>query len=465
MDHRRQWVFLATAVITSMALSGCGGGGDVNTSLSGVVTDADGKPVAGARVTVMGGATTSLSNGTFAINGVGVGYRTVGASVTIEGRRWSGETVVDIVKEQKNRSVNIMVSDDRYHARLTGTVIDPSGFALEGAKVFVGGPWGSTMAVTNAYGNYEVRKLTPGLTYTVTCSLAGYVNDERTVTLAANESRSLSFALSEGSFAGTIPAPQNPAAQAWTISSPITRSAGSSGYIEWLKRAYRARRGLPLEPRAVSQPAAAASRVTPEGSVIEIDLFWDYRAWDDLFGYAIKRGLSRNPTAVTAVLRDPLATAFFDVDSALTPNVTYHYTIHSLDTIGFPADGRVGPASDNVSANPLQPIAATSPGQNATVTGDPLFRWTPVSGAEAYQVIVWDRFPDLQNVNDPQGVVPLWPADMNNPGASKVHAPATSLTYSGPYLQSGRTCYWVVIAADDGEYSLSVSPIAKFIAR
>ncbi len=237
------------------------------------------------------------------------------------------------------------------------------------------------------------------------------------------------------------------------------------GHIEFLKRVYRARRQLPLEPRAAVATNSAPTRVTPEGSVIEVDLFWDYRSWEDLLGYAIKRGQSPNPTVVTAVLRDPLASSFFDTDDRLTPNVTYYYTIHSLDTIGFPADGRVGPASDTVSANPLQPIATTSPGQGASVLGDPIFRWTPVFGARTYQIVVWSRFPDLQNNNDPQGALPLWPADINNPGASKVSAPTTSLTYSGPYLQSGQTYYWVVIAADDGEYALSVSPIAKFVAR
>ncbi|MBM3496201.1 MAG: carboxypeptidase regulatory-like domain-containing protein, partial [Armatimonadetes bacterium] len=337
--------------VLAMALSGCGAGGsDPNTSLTGVVTDIDGKPVAGARVSVTGGAATSLSNGTFTVSGVGTGYRTVSASITIEGRRWSGQTVVDIVKEERNRSVNIVVSDDRYHARIVGTVIDPLGYVLEGAKVFVNGPWGSTMDVTDATGAYEVPKLTPGVTYTVSCSLAGYVNDERTVSLTASETRSVSFAVGDGTFQGTIPAPQNVAAQAWTISASVTRAAGRDpGHLAWLKRAYRQKRGLPAAPRTTP-----TTRVTPAGSVIEVDLFWDYRSWDDLFGYAVKRGTSANPSIVNAVLRDPLASSYFDVDPALTPNTTYHYTIHCLDTIGFPSDGRVGPASDNVTARPLQ---------------------------------------------------------------------------------------------------------------
>jgi hypothetical protein len=453
------WVCAAAVVA---AISGCGGGAsDPNTALTGVVTDIDGKPVAGATVSVSGGSTTSLSNGTFVMPRVATGYRTVAASITIQGRRWSGETVVDIVRDERNRSVNVVVSDDRYHARLVGAVIGPDGFAVEGAKVFVNGPWGSTMGVADAAGAYEIRKLTPGVAYTVACSLAGYVNDERSVTLSSNESRSLSFALDDGTFGGTIPAPQNAAAQAWTLSSSITRAPETNaGYVSWLKRAYRARRGLPGAPRTV-----ASSRATPAGSVIEVDLFWDYRSWDDLFGYAIKRGLSANPTFVTAVLRDPLASAYFDADTVLTPNTTYHYTLHCLDTIGFATDGRVGPASDNVTARPLEPMKTVGPSQDALVSGDPLFQWEPVAGANAYQIIVWGRFPDLQNASDPDGIEPIWPADINNPGASRVSASQTSLRYSGPYLQAGKTYYWTVVASDAGEYSLSVASIRKFHGR
>ncbi len=457
----------ASLVLLAFLLWGCGGGGsDPATRLTGVVTDVDGKPVAGASVSCSGRSTVSLSNGTFALANLPSGIRTVSASVTIEGRRYSGETRVDLSAGEKNRSVNVVVSDERYQARLTGVVIDAGGYALEGAKVFVQGPWGSTLGVTGSDGVYDIRRLTPGVTYEVTCSLAGYMNDTKTIHLAANEVANLSFALPYGSDQGAIPAPQNPAAQAWTIADTVTRSPGGRpAYLQWLQRVYRQRRGLPLAPRTGDPVSTSAGRATPAGSVIEVDLFWDYRSWDDLFGYAVKRGTSSPPSATTAVLRDPLASSFFDVDPVLTPDTVYYYTVHCLDTVAFPSRGIVGPASDVVSANPLQPILATAPAQGDAVTGDPIFRWTGVYGAATYQVVVWDRFPDLQNPDDPHGAVPLWPADFNNPGASKVQAPQTSLQYQGPYLQAGRTYYWVVVAADSGEYALSVSRIMRFVAR
>lgn len=461
-------VCLATVAAVGAVLVGCGGGGESDelTRLSGVVTDAEGKPVAGASVSCSGRSTVSLTNGTFALTGVRSGIQKVTASITIAGRRWSGETRVDIARSARNTTVNVMVSDERDQATLRGYVIDAAGFALAGAKVFVAGPHASTLGIAEADGSYEIRRLPGGYEYTVTCSLAGYLNDTKTIRLTSGSTGNLSFALTPTSVYATIPAPTGVASQSWTIADTITRSAGGRpGYVEWLQRQYRARRNLPIAPRAVRSDALGTSRATPSGSLIEVDLFWNYREWDDLFGFAVKRGTSRPPAAVTAILRDPLAVAFFDVDSSLTPDVTYYYTVHALDTIGFPDRGVIGPASDVVWAIPLEPMAATSPAQGSSVVGDPLFRWTAVYGATTYQVVVWDRFPDLQNADDPRGAAPLWPADLSNPGASKVSAPQTSLRYSGPLLQPNRTYYWLVIAADDGEYSLSVSPLMKFVAR
>lgn len=461
----RRYAAILGAVFGAI-LTGCGGGSVPGTDLAGLVTDVDGKPVAGARVTTSTQSTTSMTNGSFTLTGLPQGNRMVSASISIQGRTWNGETMVDIAGGEKNRSVNIVISDARYQARLRGYVVGPGGFGLEGAKVFIGGPWGSTLAVSGSDGAYEARRLTPGVTYTVTCSLAGYLNDTRTVHLAANDVRDLTFALTHGSASGPIPAPEDPAAQAWTIADAITRSPGNDqGYLEWLKRQYRKRRGLPAAPTRSKIAPTHGSRATPVGSLIEVDLFWDYREWEDLLGYAIKRGTSNPPSFTTAVLRDPLAASFFDMDSTLTPDVVYYYTIHSLDTITFPMNGTLGPASEVVLAQPLGPIQATAPARDDLVVGDPRFMWTGVTGAKHYQVIVWDRFPDLQNSDDPAGAAPIWPYDLGNPGDSRVTAPQTSLRYNGPYLQPGKTYYWLVVASDDGEYAVSVSHLMKFNAR
>ncbi|MCC6728170.1 MAG: carboxypeptidase regulatory-like domain-containing protein [Chthonomonadales bacterium] len=457
---------LLCAAAALAAFPGCGSGGGSSAGLAGVVTDAEGQAVAGARVTSGGASTVSLSNGSFTMSVGGTGYRTVRAESTIGGRRWSGETRVDLVKGEQNRSVNIVVSDERYQGAVAGRVVDQSGFGFDGAKVFVGGPLGSTLAITDRSGNYEVGRLTPGFTYTVTASFAGYLNDTRTVSVTANQTSALSFALAASNPQGAIPAPRDVSAQAWTIAATITRADDPArGLYEWLKHVYRRKRGLPDGPVARVIERKGAGRVTPADSVIEVDLFWEYDSYNDLFGYAVKRGTAANPSRVVAVLRDPLAAAFFDLDSALSPYTRYHYTVHGLDTIDFPDNGLVGPGSADVAARPLGRLHAEGPIGGAQVTPPPLLQWSAVSGADTYQVYVFDQFPDLQNADDPNGVAPIWPEDIDRPGSSLVNAPTTSVRYAGPALRSGRTYYWLVVASDVGGEALSASQLERFVAR
>jgi hypothetical protein len=471
---RRTLLALGLAVVV---LYGCGGGGSTTGAITGVITDVDGRAVPGATVAVGSNGTTSLSNGTFTLGNVKDGFQTVVAATDIDGHRWSGQSDVDVVGGESNRSLNIVVSDERFHGVIAGTVIDPFGFGLEGAKVFVRGALGSTLAITDRNGNYEVRRLTPGVTYTVTASLAGFVNDTKSVSVAANQTTSASFALANGSAQGPIPGPTTLVAQAWTVADTVTRAESKEkGVYDWLKQLYRKKRGLPNGPQAKRIEVEPKGRLTPPGSVIEIDLFWDYQSEVDLFGYAIRRATGSGALAGSqpiAVLRDPLTSVFFDVDPELTPDVVYHYTVHRLDTIEFPNTGVIGPPSPEATANPLGPVQATNPSQGASIGGDPLFQWTSVNGAVAYQVYVWDRFPallfDPSNPNEPAAVPPVWPADLSAPGPSLVDAPVTQVRYAGPALQSGRTYYWMVVAVDSKDQqnigALSASRIMKFVAQ
>lgn len=457
-------------VLAALFLYGCGssGGGRFG-NLTGVVTDAEGSAVAGADVFVGNQSTRSLSNGTFTLTNVRDGYQTVFAEITINGRIWSGETVVDLVGREQNRSVNVVVSEEGSQGRIAGTVIDPEGAPLEGAKVFVGGPLTSTLAITDRNGNYRVDRLASGFRYTLTCSLAGYINDtKKDVLVQANSTTRVSFALARSSGKGPIPPPENVRTQAWTLADTITRAdRPTQNLYEWLKRHYRRKFGMPDGPQAKQIERRTQSRATPLGSVIEIDLFWDYEAFDDLLGYMIKRGTRPDALTSTAVLRDPLASVFFDVDPELTPDVVYYYTVHRLDTIEFPdpSFGTVGPPSERVSAQPFEPIRAINPAQGASVSGDPIFQWSPVRGVDSYQIIVWDRFPDLQSDTDPDGVQPLWPADLDNPGSSLVDGSRTSQRYEGPALLPGRNYYWVVVAIDSTGRTFSVTPITRFRLR
>lgn len=463
-----------------IAGSGCGGGGGgPRGDLTGTVTDVDGRSVAGANVSSGFHSATSLSNGTFTMSGLKEGFQTITATVDVKGHRWSGQTVVDLVGAYQNRSTNIVISDERYQASLGGAVIDPNGFGLEGAKVFIGGPFGSTMAVTDGNGNYQADRLTPSTTYTVTASLAGFKNDTRTVHLDPNQNAALSFALTAGSNSGTLPAPAGVTAQSWTLADTVTRVAqyGQKGTIfDWLKHFYRHKRGLPDGPVAKMIEHRPTGRLSPAGSVVEVDLFWTYASDPQLFGYAIKRGLSASASPgaeITAILRDPLSSAFFDVDPLLTPNVSYTYTVHSLDTVKFPADGTIGTASAPITADPFSPIGAVSPINGAGASGTPLFKWSAVNGAAAYQLYVWDEFPTLMFdpslPNEPGATQPIWPVDPSHPGNALITAPATSASYQGPALQAGHTYYWLVVALDSTNpanvATLSASQISKFMKQ
>jgi len=270
----------------------------------------DGRAVPGATVAVGGNTTTSLSNGTFVLTNVQDGIQTVQAFTNISNKRWSGQTDVDVVGQEQNRNISLMISSEDTQGEISGTVIDPNGFPLEGAKVFIAGPLSSTLSVTDSGGNYRARKLTPGVTYTVTASLAGLVNQTLSVHVSANQTASASFALANGSSQGAIPAPTNVSAQAWTVADTVTRAAtaGSSkgGVYDWLKHVYRQKRGLPDKPQAKNierkTVANASGRSTPLGSVIEVDLFWDFQSFTDMFGYVIKRGTDANALSTTAVV-------------------------------------------------------------------------------------------------------------------------------------------------------------------
>jgi hypothetical protein len=449
-----------------LLLAGCGSGGtNPPTSITGVVTDIQGQAVAGAGVRTGGNRTTSLGNGSFTLENTGDRYQTVHAETTINGRKFNGQTVVDTVSSERNRSVNVVVSPETEQGTLAGTVIDNFGMAVPGAKVFVEGPIGSTLGITDNTGSYSVPRLVAGTTYRVTCSLAGFFNDSKSITIDRGTTRFLSFVLPDGVSQGPHPAVQNLSAQSWTVGTAVERSgSGVNTLPNWVRRAMQRRFGktAPVLSRSIERKDG---RATASSSLVEIDLFWTYEAYNDLFGYLIRRGAGTTLLRDEAVLRDPLANAFFDLDPSLQPGREYFYTVTRLDTVDFPANGAVGVTGSSVRVTPLAPQEITAPLQGAAADAAPLLQWRAVTGAKDYQIYVWDRFPDLQNGSDPDGVAPIWPSNPSQPGASLVDAPAVSQRYQGPALQPGRTYYWMVVAANADGSALAASPIRKFTVR
>ncbi|MEP6756436.1 MAG: carboxypeptidase-like regulatory domain-containing protein [Chthonomonadales bacterium] len=464
------------------ACGGGGGGGGVSRGpgdLTGVVTDVDGRVVAGATITVGSANTSSLSNGTFVFHNITSGLRTVVAVNRVNGNIWSGESVVDLVSSTTNRAVNIVVSDERTQGAIAGSVIGPNGLGIPGAKIFVGGPFNSTLAVADDGGNYFVPRVTPGVTYTVTASLAGFINDTRSVHVDNNSTTTASFALSIGSSTGALPAPTGLFAQTWTVADSISRSSPETkGLYDWLKQVYQKKRGLTGLHLATKSTVKPSGRSWPAGAVVETDLFWNYVSYNNLFGYAIKRATSQAAlpgSEAVAILRDPLTSAFFDVDFALTPDVPYFYTVSALDTVQFtdPGQQTLGPPSAVVSANPFQKLVSTSPSNGTAISGNPNFQWNSLNGAAGYQIYVWDDFPDLwfdpSKTGEPNALAPIWPANLNSPGSSFVNAPATSQSYQGPALIPGHTYYWLIVGMDstnpNNVQAMSASRLFKFVKQ
>ncbi|GIV19625.1 MAG: hypothetical protein KatS3mg023_1376 [Armatimonadota bacterium] len=443
--------------IAIVGLTACGGKEAQKGSIAGTVTDINGDPVVGARVWVTGdGETFTNTNGTFLLTDVSEGFKNVRASARIGNQNWSGIALVQVFADDTTRNANILLCPENLQGSIEGFVLDPYGDRVEGARVFAAGPLSSAMAVTDRSGYYRIDGLRGGYDYPVVASSPGFLNDRKTVTVVAGQITAASFAL--GVASGVVPAtPENVDAVVWTMPRGVTRSASPqmANALEAVKRL--------IDPRRAQR--RAVSRVTPEGSLIEIDLTWDYVEDSSRLGYGIYRGRSANPASVPdnaiAFLRDPLADLFADLDLALTPGVTYYYQVVAVGA-NFDPDTGAGASdpSNNASATPLEPMSTfSSPAHGATIsTASPTLRWDRLNGASYYQVIVFEGFPDINRD-------PLWPANLNNPGNSRVSHPNNSTVYTGPALQPGQTYYWVVVAFSADGRARSISPLWKFTYR
>lgn len=501
---RPSHAFNIAALLLILGLAGCGGGGSSNnnnppptpgtTTLSGTVTDLTGSAIVGATVSTGNQSTRTTQFGTFLLPNVPLPtgqssvIQTVTASAGINGQTWNGQNTVEILTNETNtRNVQIIISNASTQGAIAGIIRDNAGNPVQGARVFAAAPdpaqaarftsLGSFMAVTAADGSFIIPKLPPlnagtnPTGYVVTASFAGYTNQSASVQVNPKAVTNIALTLTASSTGASLQTVQNFSALSITTPTTFTRAPGGSS----ADRALNALRHFILEKRGLLRHHAAdptritrrgrVIRSTPSGSVIESDLFWDYTPLDNLLGYDVLRSANdASHFASIALLRDPLADRFADIDPALTPDTTYYYSVARLDTVNFPKNGDEGPPATPVAVDPLQPLALSSPNNAATAGNPPTFSWTSVNRAALYQILVYDRFPDYQSDTDPNGVRPIWPADPQNPGASLVSAPATSQTYQGPALTSGHTYYWAVLAQDDVGSAYSVSPVRSFIA-
>jgi hypothetical protein len=422
--------------------------------VSGTITDIEGDPVADAEVfaaNAVNSRTRSLHNGTYYLTNVPDRFTIIRARAVINGVEYTGQNIAQVFENEQSKSVNIMIAPANRQGAVEGFVRDALGRGIEGARVFAGGALSSALAVTDRRGFYRIAGLPAGYEYPIVASAPDYENDKRTVSIVAGETALVSFTLND-SRNRPVQTPINLSATAWTMPRVLTATRSAPRERD----AYNAIRALfddkPRPRRTV------ASRAVGD-YWIEIDLSWEYQEQLSLLGYGIYRGrtideLKRN---AIAFLRDPLADFFADLDPALQPGVTYYYEMVALNT-DFLNDqpGTVSERSNRVSARPFTPIAITRPFPNEIVDGL-ILQWTPVPNADYYLVLIYDRFPDYK-------VAPYFPADLSNPGAAKVFAPATALVYTGPPLVSGRTYYAVVLAFTNDRSTRAISQIVPFQA-
>lgn len=438
------------AILLVLWLSACGGNEKTRGNVAGTVTDINGDPVVGARVWITGdGATLTNTNGTFLLTNVSEGFKNVRASARIGNQQWSGVALVQVFADDTTRNANILLCLENQQGSIEGFVYAPNGSRLEGARVFAGGPLTSAMAVTDKNGYYRIDGLRGGYDYPIAASAPGFLNDKKTVTVVAGQVSAASFALAVAS--GTSPlTPNNLEAVVWTQPRGVTRSTSPemANAYEAIKRA--------VDPKRAQH--RAISRVTPIGSLIEVDLTWDFVEDSTRLGYGIYRGRNANPASVAdnaiAFLRDPLADLFADLDLNLTPEITYHYQVVAVGA-NFDPDTGAGTSrpSNNASAKPLSPMSTfSSPAQGATVSDPPpTLRWERLNGAARYMVILFEGFPEINRD-------PLWRNDT-------IAHPNNSVVYSGPSLQRGQTYYWVVVAFSADGKARSISPLWKFTYR
>lgn len=438
----RIWCFVVLAVFAGIS-AGCGGSLSTGSrgEVSGLVTDVQGVPVSGARVFSGDRQTTTNSAGSYVLTGVPIGIRTIQAEFRDGALRFTGRNVVRVFEADRSKSTNITLVRDTQQAVIRGTVRTSSGLRVQGARVAANfGTFSSSMALTDANGDYEIRALAAGIEYELIASAAGFNSDIGSVVLSPRENRRVDFTLRSPTDP-LIPAPANLTAVAWTSPKEVTRSHQDQLAFEGIKREFDPRRA----------EARASSRSTILGNFIEVNLYWDrppVQFDDNLLGYGIYRATtSTGLSAAVDFLRDPIATFYQDLDSRLREDRNYYYEITALNTRFLDNTGNSeSDFSNRYGVRTLGDLTLRTPLQ-----GPLTFRWNPAIGATEYIVYLYDRYPGI-------GVTSIW-------SNAATRTSNTQLVYSGPSLIPGRTYYYVVLGVANGDDSRTISPIDSFVAN
>jgi len=478
---------MVVAIGTLVALAGgCGGGGSSggvatggnggsypypsggSSIVLGKVVDMSGNAVPGASVSADTGQTAAtLSQGGFRLDGVPAGVRRIRVSVQQNGTTYTGSTQVLSQSASPPLTVsnaNVQVSPTNQQASVTGTVRDPNGQPLAGARVFLGvfvspgtaanngadGGVASLVAFADANGVYRLDNVpapSGQSSYAATASLLSYQNTRANIdNLRNGETRTQDFTLG-GASTQAGPTPTNVAAFTFTQPGNIAQahavslaaSASALSAYEQIRRAMSPAYARRAPQAHASAQAHSKAHASPFGAyAIEADVFFDNTQPDNVSGFRVYNSVGNAQLTPYDFLQDPLANVYTDLDPTYVPNQQYSFAVSAVTTTN--SESGVSPASTVV---PLDGQTLVGPQNGQTVQNPVSIAWNRVNGADTYSVFVYPQFPSVGVAGTQQDAAA---------GASSLALPSLA---SGDY-------YYVVAGARGDGSAVTVSPITRF---
>lgn len=442
LNMKRSWLPFALLTLTLIACGGAGTGTGTG-AVAGLVLDANGDPVRGAKVFFDGETpreTTTNSSGSFALTQVPASDLRIKASLTDGSVAYYGENVIRVFNNEQVSNCNITMLRTNQIAKLVGRVTTSRGVAVQGARISAKPTDNSifltSQTITDSNGNYTLGGLFGGKPYQIMASSPGFASSEqlRTPTVGANLTQN--FILG-GNSDPRLPKPLNFSVTAWTSPSEISRDRELSRTYDAVKRAIDKR----------YKPVQSKTRLTAGGNPVEIQLFWDRIDSLQLLGFNVYRARSNDNYQNIEFLADPLGDAFLDSDPALRDGVNYFYVVNAANT-NFPdTSNSEGPDSDVAQVTPLGDMNDLGVSISA---GKVTFRWQTVSGASNYTTYVFDRYPSIG--------VQSFANNFNNPSTGN------TFTYNLATLTSGVRYYYLIMGANANDSARTLSRIGSFIA-
>ncbi|MFM9872165.1 MAG: carboxypeptidase regulatory-like domain-containing protein [Fimbriimonadaceae bacterium] len=412
-----------------LVVSGCGGEtGPKTSTITGTVLTRDADPLRDATVTANGRSTKTSTSGAFFLENLKDGDVEVRAEGFVNGTKYVGRTVIFNLENAQQNNVNVMVAPESEVGTVRGTVRDRDGFLLQGASVFAFVGLGSSVrAVSDSNGNFEMKQVPSG-DLTLSATGRGYRSDQTFITLGNQQTRTINFTLDDPGLPSLSP-PVVSSVSTWVSHPDATRGDGG-GALAWAKKHFG---GHEANPKSTT-------RSLRTDMIVETDLEWNSIQFPDLLGFNVYRGFGASGGVSALDLSfDPLANYYVDI--GLQPDSTYSYALSTVATLYPDFNNTESTLSPRIVVDTLNLLNINS------VSAGPRFSWQGGSGADTYQVFVFDGFP--------------------TGGANFVYQTNTtsglSYVYDGPSLQLGRTYYYIVLGTANGGESRTISQVGTFV--